>query len=80
MGEQIKRHHWSLYMIRIAWPVEVMVCLVYTMIVVLAAGPERVDGWLRALPLLTALIAGQGVLAAAGPEVKRLIESRGVEG
>ena len=31
---------------------------------------------MQALPLLTTLIGGQGLLAAAGPEIKRLIESK----
>ena len=38
--------------------------------------PGKIAAFMDALPLLTALIGGQGFLAAAGPEIKRLIESK----
>jgi len=39
--------------------------------------PDRMPNFMAALPLLTVLIGGQGLVGAAGPEVKRLIESKG---
>ena len=38
--------------------------------------PGKIAAFMDALPLLTTLIGGQGFLAAAGPEIKRLIESK----
>jgi len=38
--------------------------------------PGKIGAFMQALPLLTTLIGGQGFLAAAGPEIKRLIESK----
>lgn len=38
--------------------------------------PSKIGAFMQALPLLTTLIGGQGILAAAGPEIKRLIESK----
>lgn len=64
-------HHWSLYLLRIAWPIEVCACIIFTMVSVFL---RVANTWLEALPMLTILIAGQGVIAAAGPEVKRLLE------
>jgi len=60
-----------------AWVVEVVFLLVNFTVCLYAGGTEKTELFLRALPLLTTLIGGQGVLAAAGPEVKRWIESRG---
>lgn len=57
------------------WVIEVAVLLL-VFIVCLFGWPDRIDKLLAALPLLTALIGGEGLLAAAGPEVKRLIESQ----
>lgn len=71
-----RKRHWSMMMLRIAWPIEVALCIIYTMIMIPAGSSGEIDGWLRALPLLTTLIAGQGLIAAGGSEVKRLIESR----
>jgi len=49
--------------------------LLLVFVICLFGLPGRMSGFLAALPLLTTLIGGQGLLAAAGPEVKRLIES-----
>jgi len=64
----------SLDLLQKAWVFEVMFLLL-VFVVCLFGLPERMSGFLAALPLLTTLIGGQGLLAAAGPEVKRLIES-----
>ena len=58
-----------------AWVLEVIWLLV-NFTVCLYFFPSKVEPFMQALPLLTALIGGQGFLAAAGPEIKRLIESK----
>lgn len=58
-----------------AWVFEVVwVLLNFT--VCLYFFPGKIGAFMEALPLLTALIGGQGFLAAAGPEIKRLIETK----
>ena len=58
-----------------AWVFEV-IWLLLNFTVCLYVFPEKVKPFMDALPLLTTLIGGQGILAAAGPEIKRLIESK----
>ena len=38
--------------------------------------PAKVAPFIEALPLLCALVAGQGLIAGVGPEIKRFLESR----
>jgi uncharacterized membrane protein YbhN (UPF0104 family) len=61
-------------LIQIVWVLEVM-GLLLVFIVCLFIFPGRMADFLAALPLLTALIGGQGVIAAAGPEIKRWTEA-----
>lgn len=68
----------SLDLLQKAWVFEVAYLLV-TFTVCLYILPGRMGMFLQALPLLTVLIGGQGAIAAAGPEVKRWIESRGAK-
>ena len=56
-----------------AWVFEV-IWLLLNFQICLYFFPAKVGSFMQALPLLTTLIGGQGILAAAGPEVKRLIE------
>lgn len=58
-----------------AWIFEVM-WLLLNFTACLFICPDKMKLFMDALPLLTTLIGGQGILAAAGPEVKRLIESQ----
>ena len=58
-----------------AWVFEV-IWLLLNFTVCLYVFPDKVVALTKALPLLTTLIGGQGFLAAAGPEIKRLIESK----
>lgn len=67
----------SLRLIQLAWVFEVMFIL-FVFTICLFGFPDRMSGFLSALPLLTTLIGGQGIIAAAGPEVKRYIESKAV--
>ncbi len=62
-----------------AWVFEVM-WLLLNFTICLYVFPGKLGIFMEALPLLTTLIGGQGILAAAGPEVKRLIESKTEEG
>lgn len=63
-------------LIQIAWVFEVVFLLLAFVGCVFFLPPEKTTLFLSALPALITLIGGQGFLAAAGPEVKRLIESR----
>lgn len=58
-----------------AWVFEVM-WLLLNFTFCLYIFPGKITAFMEALPLLTTLIGGQGLLAAAGPEIKRLIESK----
>ena len=57
----------TLRLIQTAWVAEAAAALLYTMIAVPVMEPDRVNLWLAALPLLTAIIGGQGAAAGAGP-------------
>lgn len=63
-------------LIQMAWVVEVAILILYGLIGIPFLPIERLEFFIRMLPLFTALIGGQGVIAFAGPEVKRYIESR----
>jgi hypothetical protein len=67
-------------LIQKAWVLEVAWLLLTYTAALFFCPVDRLKLFLEALPLLTYLIGGQGILAAAGPEVKRLIESRGQGG
>jgi len=61
--------------IQIAWVCEV-IWLLLNWTICLYLLPNRAELFIRALPLLSSLIGGQGLFAAVGPEVKRWIESK----
>ena len=63
-------------LIQRAWVIEVAVVIVVSIAVAILAPADRIEAWVRMMPLLTALIGGQGIIAAAGPEIKRFTESR----
>lgn len=65
----------ALDLLQKAWVFEVIYLLLLFGICLLFL-PDRMVSFLAALPLLTTLIGGQGVIAAAGPQVKRWLESR----
>ena len=68
----------ALDLIQHAWVYEVAwILLVFT--ICLFGFPDRMVAFTSALPLLTALIGGQGLIAAAGPEVKRYLEMKEIE-
>ena len=55
------------------WPLEVAVIIIYAMFIIPIVAINRVELFIRVLPLLTTLIGGQGVIAFAGPEIKRYL-------
>jgi len=65
----------ALDLLKKAWVFEV-IFLLAVFAACLFGFPDRMANFLAALPLLTTLIGGQGVIAAAGPQVKRWIEGR----
>jgi hypothetical protein len=64
----------ALDLLQKAWVFEVMFLLIVFAICLFGL-PDRMADFLAALPLLTTLIGGQGLIAAASPEIKRWIES-----
>lgn len=63
-------------LIQKAWVIEGMALLAYLCFAWALMSPERLAVMATMLPQVALLIGGQGVAASAGPEVKRLIESR----
>jgi hypothetical protein len=62
-----KKKGFTLFLIQTAWVAEVAAVVLYTMIAVPLLENERVNLWLTALPVLTAIIGGQGAAASVGP-------------
>ena len=67
--------HFTLRFIQIAWPVETIALIAYSMIAVTSLSPDRVSLWLQLLPLLSSLIAAQGTAAGIGPLVADKIKA-----
>lgn len=72
-----KKKSFTLLLIQAAWVAEVAAVVLYTMAVVPAMGTEKVNLWLQALPVLTAIIGGQGAAASVGPLVADRIKKGG---
>lgn len=66
----------ALDLIQKAWVVEAMLLLIYLCFAWWLMPADRLAIMAGMLPQIVAIIGGQGIVAAAGPEVKRLIESR----
>jgi hypothetical protein len=64
----------SLDLIQKAWVLQAMILLLYMMFAWWLMPPDRLAVMAQMLPQIVMIIGGQGVAAAAGPEVKRLIE------
>jgi hypothetical protein len=67
---------WTLKLIQTAWVAEVGIVLIYTMIILPLAAPERTALWLSALPSLLSIIGSQGVAAGVGPLVSDAIKTK----
>jgi hypothetical protein len=67
---------WTLRFIQAAWVVEVGVLVLYTLGIVACLDTERVNLWLKALPVLGGLIGTQGAAAGIGPLVADHIKTR----
>jgi len=67
MDEVKKKKAFSLRLLQIAWVIEVAAIIGYTMVAVPLAETVRLGLWLQALPLLTALVGTQGIIAGGGP-------------
>ena len=65
----------TLLLIQVAWPLEVLIAILYTMFIV-ALNPEASEAWIKALGPLSLLIGAQGGAASVGPAVKDVVESR----
>lgn len=63
-------------LIKKAWVIEVAVLVVYTVVGSIWLSAEKFGLYLQALPALSLLIGGQGLLAGVGPEAKRWIEMK----
>lgn len=66
----------ALDLIQKAWVAEAMLLLIYLCFAWWLMPPDRLKVVADMLPQIVLIIGGQGAVAAAGPEVKRLIESK----
>lgn len=66
--------------IQFAWVIEIAVLIVNFLVILYAGTTEQMSSLLGALPLLIKLIVTQGIVAGAGPELKRWIEAKRTEG
>ena len=67
MPERTPKKNFALNFIQIAWVSELIVVLIYTMVIMPILPLERIELWLRFLPLFSTLIAAQGIAASGGP-------------
>lgn len=65
----------TLKFLQIAWPIETVMLILFSMAAVTFLAPERVGLWLQALPLMGGLIAAQGSAAGIGPLVADKIKA-----
>ena len=62
-----KRRHPCLWLLQTMWLIEVAVLIGYTMIAMFFLDVEYLAVWRDIIPLLAALIGGQGAVAFGGP-------------
>ena len=62
-----KKKHPCLWLLQTMWLFEVAAMIIYTMVVVFILKGEQLEAWIDAIPLLAALIGGQGAIAFGGP-------------
>lgn len=62
--------------IQFAWVIEIGVLIINFLIVLYVGSAKQMSSLLDALPLLIKLIVTQGIIAGAGPELKRWIEAK----
>lgn len=62
-----KKKNFALKFIQIAWVAELIAIQLYTMFAVPLMPIDRIELWLRFLPIFGVLIAAQGTAAGAGP-------------
>jgi len=72
-----KKKGFSLWLLQVAWVLEVAIVILYTFVGTIAFPTDRLTSWLSAMPLITALIATQGVIAGSGPLLADLIKQSG---
>ena len=62
--------------IQYAWVIEIAVLILNFLGILYWGSPGQMTSFLDALPLLIKLIVTQGIVAGAGPELKRWIEAK----
>jgi hypothetical protein len=62
-----KKKNFALRFIQIAWVIETMALIIYSMVAVICFTPERNDSWRQLVQPLAGLIAAQGAAAGLGP-------------
>jgi Na+/glutamate symporter len=72
----MKRKSPALTFIQLAWVIEVIAVILYTMVSLLLLTTERVSLWMGMLPSIIAIIGSQGAAAGAGPLISDYIKSR----
>ena len=59
-----------------AWVIEVGLLILYGLVILPWMDPKRIEIFIQLLPVYGSLIAGQGLIAGAGPRIKKLQENQ----
>ncbi len=62
-----------------AWVIEVGLLILYGLVILPWMDPDRIEIFIRLLPVYGGLIAGQGLIASAGPRIKALQENQKIK-
>jgi len=62
-----------------AWVIEISLLILYGLVILPWMDPERIEIFIRLLPIYGSLIAGQGLIAGAGPRIKKLQENQKIK-
>jgi hypothetical protein len=71
----MKKKNKTLVFIQVAWPIEVIALILFTMIMVSFNHPSA-NLWMQAIGPLSLLIGAQGGAASIGPAVKDIMDSK----
>ena len=68
--------HFTLRFIQIAWVVETIALIVFTMVIMSSMEIDRINLWLNSLGTFALLIGGQGGAAFGGPLIADTIQNK----
>ena len=67
MGSVPNKKNFPLIFIQIAWVSELIAVLLYTMVIIPCLQLDKIELWLKFIPLFGTLIGAQGIAASGGP-------------